>query len=153
MRVGFGCDHRGFKARKSIIGLLSQLGHECIDFGSDSEEPVDYPDITYAVAIAVSRKQIDRGILACSTGMGMCIAANKVKGIRATLCVDELSAKISRQHNYSNVLCLSAEQTGEALLLKIIAAWLETDVSGGRHERRVNKIIEIEEGHDPRELD
>jgi len=153
MRVGFGCDHRGFKTRESIIGLLSQLGHEYIDFGSDSEDPVDYPDITYAVAMAVARKQIDRGILVCSTGMGMCIAANKVKGIsRATCCIDELSAEISRHHNYSNVLCLSADQTGEVLMCKIIEVWLDADIGGGRHERRVSKIIEIEEGRDPREL-
>lgn len=152
MRVGFGCDHRGFKTKESIIGLLSQLGHECIDFGSDSEDPVDYPDIAYPVAMGVARKQIDRAILVCSTGMGICIAANKVKGIRATFCIDELSAEISRHHNYSNVLCLSADQTGEVLMCKIIEVWLDADIDGGRHERRVNKIIEIEEGHDPREL-
>ncbi|MCF7973439.1 MAG: ribose 5-phosphate isomerase B [Phycisphaerae bacterium] len=152
MIIGFGCDHRGYEARESIIGLLSQLGHECIDFGSDSEDPVDYPDIAYAVAMAVVRKVIDRAILVCSTGVGMCIAANKVKGIRATVCSDELSAEISRHHNYSNVLCLSADQAGELLMRKIIEAWLNADVGGGRHERRVNKIRDIEAGRDPREL-
>ena len=152
MRVGFGCDHRGFKTRELIIGLLSQLGHKCVDFGSDSEDPVDYPDIAYAAAMAVARKQIDRAILVCSAGMGMCVAANKVKGIRATFCIDELNAEISRHHNYSNVLCLSADLTDKVLMRKIIEVWLNADIGGGRHERRVNKIIEIEEGHDPREL-
>ena len=152
MKVGFGCDHRGFKTRELIIGLLSQLGYECIDFGSDNEDPVDYPDITYAVAMALAKKQIDRGILVCSTGMGMCLAANKVKGVRATCCIDELSAEISRHHNHSNILCLSADQTGEVLMRKIIKVWLNTDIGGGRHERRINKIIEIEEGRDPQEL-
>ncbi|MBN1975132.1 MAG: RpiB/LacA/LacB family sugar-phosphate isomerase, partial [Sedimentisphaerales bacterium] len=113
MRVGLGCDHRGFKVRGSIIGLLARLGHECIDFGTDSEEPVDYTDIAYAASTAVARNEIDMAILVCSTGMGMCIAANKVKGVRATLCMDDLSAEISRHHNHSNVLCLSTDQSGE----------------------------------------
>ena len=152
MRVGFGCDHRGFKTRESIMGLLSQLGHECIDFGSDSEDPVDYPDIAYAVSMAVARKQIDRAILVCSTGMGMCVAANKVKGIRATFCMDEMSAEISRHHNHSNILCLSADLSNENLMHKIIGTWLNTEIGGGRHQRRVNKIREMEEGRDPRKL-
>lgn len=152
MKVGFGNDHRGFKTRKSIIGLIGQLGHECIDFGSDSEGPVDYPDIAYAVSIAVAKKEIDRAILVCSTGMGMCVAANKVKGVRAIFCMDEMSAQISRHHNHSNVLCLSADLSDENLMHKIIETWLNTKISGGRHQRRVNKIREMEEGRDPRKL-
>ena len=152
MKVGFGNDHRGFKTRESIISLLARLGHECIDFGSDSENPVDYTDIAYEASLAVARKTIDRAILVCSTGMGMCIAANKVKGINATFCMDEMSAEISRHHNHSNVLCLSADLSSENLMHKIIETWLNTKISGGRHQRRVNKIREIEEGRDPREL-
>jgi ribose 5-phosphate isomerase B len=152
MRVGFGCDHRGFKTRESIIGLLSHLGHECIDFGSNSEDPVDYPDIAYVASTAVARNEIDRAILVCSTGMGMCVAANKVRGIRATFCMDEMSAEISRHHNHSNVLCLSADLSDENLIHKIIKTWLNTRIGGGRHQRRINKIREIEEGRDPREL-
>ena len=152
MKVGFGCDHRGVKARESIIGLLARLGHECIDFGSNSDDPVDYPDIAYAASTAVARKEIDRAILVCSTGMGMCVAANKVKGIRATFCMDEMSAEISRLHNHSNVLCLSADLSDENLMHKIIETWLNTEIGGGRHQRRVNKIREMEEGRDPRKL-
>jgi ribose 5-phosphate isomerase B len=152
MKVGFGCDHRGFKTRESIMGLLIRLGHECVDFGTDkADPPVDYTDIAYAASMAVARKEIDRAILVCSTGIGMCIAANKVKGIRATFCMDELSAEISRHHNHSNVLCLSADLSNEHLMHKIIEVWLNTKIGGGRHERRVRKITEIEEGHDPRE--
>lgn len=152
MKVGFGSDHRGFKTKKSILSLLSRLGHECVDFGSHSEDPVDYPDIAYAVSIAVSRKEIDRAILVCSTGIGMCIAANKVKGIRATFCMDTFSAEMSRHHNHSNILCLSADLSKEKNMHKIIEVWLNTKIDGGRHKRRVNKITEIEEGRDPRKL-
>jgi ribose 5-phosphate isomerase B len=151
MRVGFGCDHRGFKTRESIMGLLTHLGHKYVDFGTDSTEPVDYTDIAYAASTAVARNEIDRAILVCSTGMGMCIAANKVKGVRATFCMDEFSAEISRHHNHSNVLCLSADLSNEHLMHKIIEVWLNTKIGGGRHERRVRKITEIEEGRDPRE--
>jgi ribose 5-phosphate isomerase B len=152
MKVGFGNDHRGFKAREEITGLLTSLGHECIDFGSDNENPVDYTDIAYEASLAVIRQEIDRAILVCSTGMGMCIAANKVKGIRATFCMDEMSAEISRHHNHSNVLCLSADLSNENLMHKIIETWLNTEIGSGRHQRRVNKIKEIEEGRDPRKL-
>ena len=152
MKVGFGNDHRGFKIRNAIIDLLAQLGHECIDFGSDSETPIDYTDIAYTASMAVAKKEIDRAILVCSTGMGMCIAANKIKGIRATFCADEMSAKISRHHNHSNVLCLSADLSGEKLIQKIIETWLNTRIGDGRHQRRVDKISRIEEGCDPREL-
>jgi ribose 5-phosphate isomerase B len=152
MKVGFGNDHRGFNIRKSIIDLLVRLGHECVDFGSDSEDPVDYTDIAYAVSSAVAKKEVDRGILVCSTGMGMGIAANKVKGVRATFCMDEMGAEISRHHNHSNVLCLSADLSDENLMHKIIETWLNTNIGGGRYQRRVDKIKEIEEGRDPREL-
>jgi len=152
MKVAIGSDHRGFEAKQQIKAIATELGHECIDFGTNNNNPVDYPDMAYLTATAVSKKEADRGILICATGIGMCMAANKVRGIRAALCHDELSAQISRDHNDSNVLCLSADQVGVVLLRKIIEVWLNTDFSGGRHKRRVRKIAAIEEGRDPREI-
>jgi ribose 5-phosphate isomerase B len=152
MKIALGSDHRGFEAKQLIKAIVTQLDHECIDFGTNDNNPVDYPDTAYLAATAVSKEHADRAILVCSTGLGMSIAANKVKGVRAALCHDELGARISRDHNNANVLCLSSDQTGEVLLRKIVEVWLKTDFSGGRHERRVRKIEAIEEGKDPREL-
>ncbi len=152
MKIAVGSDHRGFEAKQQIKAIVTQLGHECIDFGTNDSNPVDYPEPAYLAATAVSKKQADKAILACSTGLGMSIAANKIKGIRAALCHDELSARISRDHNDANVLCLSGDQTGEVLLRKIVEVWLKTEFSGGRHQRRVNKIKAIEEGKAPGEI-
>jgi len=149
MKIALGSDHRGFEAKQLIKAIVSELGHECIDLGTSDSNPVDYPDPAYLVATAVSKKKADRAILACATGLGMSIAANKIKGIRAALCYDELSAQISRDHNDANVLCISGDQVGEVLLRKIVEVWLNTEFSGGRHERRVRKIKAIEEGKDP----
>jgi ribose 5-phosphate isomerase B len=151
MKIAVGSDHRGFEAKQLIKGVVSELGHDCIDFGTGDNNPVDYPDFAYAVATAVSRKEADRGILVCATGLGMSIAANKIKRIRAALCHDELSAQISRDHNDANVLCVSGDQIGQVLLRKMVEVWLSTKFSGGRHQRRVKKIAAIEEGRDPRE--
>ena len=152
MKIAVGSDHRGFEAKQLIKAIVAQLGHECIDFGTTNNDPVDYPDTAYQVAMAVSKKQADKGILACATGLGMSIAANKIKEIRAALCHDELSAQISRDHNDANVLCISGDQIGEVLLRKIVEVWLKTEFAGGRHQRRVNKIAAIEEGKDPTEV-
>ncbi|MFZ0034776.1 MAG: ribose 5-phosphate isomerase B [Sedimentisphaerales bacterium] len=152
MKIVVGNDHRGFEAKQQIKAIITQLGHECIDVGSTDSTPVDYPDPAYLAATAVSKKQADRAILTCGTGIGMSIAANKVKGIRAALCNDELSARISRHHNDANVLCISADLTGEVLLRKIVEVWLNTEFSSGRHQRRNEKIAAIEEGKDPREI-
>ncbi len=152
MKIAVGSDHRGFEAKQQIKSLITQLGHECIDFGTGNSEPVDYPDTAYLAAMAVSKEQADRAILACGTGIGTSITANKIKGIRAALCHDELSAQISRHHNDANVLCIAADLTGEVLLRKIVEVWLKTEFSGGRHRRRVRKITAIEEGKDPREI-
>ena len=151
MRIAVGSDHRGYEAKERIKAIVAELGHECVDFGTGDNNPVDYPDSAYLVARAVSGSEADRGILACATGIGMCIAANKIDGIRAALCHDELSAAISRDHNDANVLCLAGEQVGEAMLRKIVDVWLSTEFSGGRHRRRVNKIRAIERGKDPRQ--
>jgi ribose 5-phosphate isomerase B len=152
MKVAVGSDHRGFEAKEQIKAIIAELGHECIDVGTGNSNPVDYPDTAYLAATAVSRKEADRAILACATGLGMSIAANKIKDIRAALCHDELSAQISRDHNDANVLCLSGDQIGGVLLRKIVEVWLDTEFSGGRHQRRVSKIKAIEEGRDPREF-
>jgi len=152
MKIAVGSDHRGFEAKQLIKTIVTQLGHECIDFGTGDSNPIDYPDLAYAVAMAVARKEAERGVLVCATGLGMSITANKIKGIRAALCHDELSAQISRDHNDANVLCLSGDQIGEVLLRKIVEVWLNTEFAGGRHQRRVNKITTIEEGKDPREI-
>ena len=152
MKVAVGSDHRGFNAKQLIMAIVSQMGHECVDVGTNNVTPVDYPDLAYVAARSVSEKQVDRAILICATGLGMSIAANKVHGVRAALCHDELSAHIARDHNDTNVLCLSGDQIGEVLLRKIVEVWISTEFSGGRHQRRVNKIMAIEEGRDPREI-
>ena len=152
MKIAIGSDHRGFEAKQQIKAIIAELGNECIDFGTNDSNPVDYPDPAYSAAMAVSKKQADKAILVCATGIGMSITANKVNGIRAALCHDELSAQISRDHNDANVLCLSGDQVGEILLRKIVEVWLNTKFSGGRHERRVRKIKAIEEGKDPRKV-
>ncbi|MHC4456393.1 MAG: ribose 5-phosphate isomerase B [Planctomycetota bacterium] len=152
MKIVVGSDHRGFKAKSLIKELLAQLGHECIDIGTTSSEPVDYPDPAYQAAMEVAQQKADRAILACGTGIGMSITANKVKGIRAALCHDELSAQISRHHNDANVLCISGDLIGEVLLRRIVEVWLSTEFSGGRHQRRNLKISAIEQGKEPSEI-
>ena len=152
MKIVIGSDHRGFKAKNQVKDILAQLGHECIDIGTSSSNPVDYPDHAYLAAMAVAQKQADRAILACGTGIGMSITANKINKVRAALCHDELSAQISRDHNDANILCLSGDQLGEVLLRKTVEVWLNTEFSGGRHQRRVNKITAIEDGKDPTEV-
>ena len=149
MKIAVGSDHRGFEAKQLIKAIVTQLGHDCVDVGTTNNHPVDYPDQAYLAATAVANGKADMAILVCATGLGMSITANKIKGIRAALCHDELTARISRDHNDANVLCLSGDQIGEVLLRKIVEVWLDTDFSGGRHLRRVKKIAAIEQGKDP----
>jgi ribose 5-phosphate isomerase B len=144
MRIAIGSDHRGVVARQRLVGLLERLGHEVIDCGSHGEEAVDYPDIAADVARRVGEESVDRGILLCCTGVGMAIAANKVPGVRAATCHDEVTAEMSRRHNDLNVLCLSAEMLGQELQDKMIETWLATPFEGGRHARRVAKIKALE---------
>ena len=150
MKVAVANDHRGVEAKEQIKAIVTELGHECIDFGTSTETPVDYPDVAFDAATAVSKKEVDMAILVCGTGIGMCIAANKIHGVLAALCYDELNARISRQHNNSNVLCLSGDLLGSQVLRKIVEVWLTTEFSGGRHRRRVEKIKAIEQGKNPR---
>jgi len=142
--VAIGCDHRGFDLKKSIISFLRGSGHTCEDFGCYSTEPVDYPDIAQKVGQAVALGRSEWGVLICSTGIGMSIAANKIKGIRAALCHDSFTARRARQHNDANVLCLGAEYLDPESASEILAAFLATAFEGGRHSRRVNKITALE---------
>lgn len=145
MRIAVGCDHRGCSIRVKVIESLQRLGHEVLDAGTASSDPVDYPDIAEQVARIVASGQAERGILVCGTGLGMCIAANKIPGIRAAPCHDDLTAEMSRRHNDLNVLCLSADMLGERLIDRMLEIWLTTPFEGGRHARRVQKITALEE--------
>ncbi len=144
MKIAIGSDHRGFEAKSRIVSVLHQLGHEVHDLGPQSRDSVDYPDYAFEVARAVSEGRAERGILICATGIGMCIAANKVHNIRAAPCHDCITAEMSRRHNDANVLCLSADLLGEELIERMVRIWLETPFEGGRHARRVEKITRFE---------
>ena len=146
MRIALGSDHRGFDVKRRVASILQQLGYEVVDMGPHSGESVDYPDFAFQVARAVSEGRVERGILICGTGIGMCIAANKVKGVRAAPCHDSITAEMSRRHNDANVLCLSADLLGEDLIDRMVRIWLTTDFEGGRHARRVEKIVRFESG-------
>jgi ribose 5-phosphate isomerase B len=146
MKVAIGSDHRGFEAKTRIVSILHQLGHEVADAGPHVRECVDYPDFALEVAQAVREGRAERGILICATGIGMCIAANKVPGVRAAPCHDCITAEMSRRHNDANVLCLSADLLGEELIDRMVRTWLVTPFDGGRHARRVEKIARIESG-------
>jgi len=152
MKVAVANDHRGHAAIEQIKAIISQLGFECIDCSTPGDQSVDYPDTAYVASSAVAKGKADRAILVCGTGIGMSIAANKVKGIRAALCYDELAAKYSREHNDANVLCLSGDLTGSEVVRRIVEIWLTTDFVAGRHLRRVKKIEAIERGDDPQEI-
>ena len=143
-RIAIGCDHRGFGLKGLIISFLQNEGHSYQDFGCYSTDPVDYPDIAQKVGEAVASGNFDYGILICNTGIGMCIAANKIKGVRAALCHNVFAAQRARQHNDANVLCLGGEDTDTSLALEIVNTFLITDFEGGRHVRRVNKIRALE---------
>jgi ribose 5-phosphate isomerase B len=145
MKIAIGSDHRGYDAKRRIIALLQQLGHEVQDVGPFGNESVDYPDFALQVASAVGEQGVERGILICGTGIGMCIAANKVRGVRAAPCHDSITAEMSRRHNNANVLCLSADLLGDELMNRMVRIWLETEFEGGRHARRVDKIVRFED--------
>ena len=151
MRIAIGSDHRGNAIRQRIIDFVDQLGHDAVDYGAIEEGPTDYPDIASQVGDAVGNGEAERGILVCGTGIGMCIAANKIRGVRAAPCHDDLTAEMSRRHNDLNVLCLSADLLGETLINRMLEIWLTTPFEGGRHARRVDKITAIEQrlGPDP----
>jgi len=144
MRVAIGCDHAGFLLKQHLSKVLAELGHEVIDVGTDSEEPVDYPYYCASVARAVVRGEADRGIVLGGSGQGEQIAANKVRGARAALCNDLFTAKLSRQHNNANVLSMGGRIVAPGLADEILKLWLATDFEGGRHEARLAQIEEEE---------
>jgi ribose 5-phosphate isomerase B len=144
-RVAIGCDHRGFALKQVIISFLQTHGYEYRDLGCRSTDPVDYPDIAQKVGEAVASGDFDQGILVCATGIGMCIAANKIKGVRAALCHNVFAAQRARQHNDANILCLGGQDVDSASALEIVTTFLTTDFEGGRHTRRVDKIKALEE--------
>ncbi|GMV98544.1 MAG: ribose 5-phosphate isomerase B [Phycisphaerae bacterium] len=145
MKVAIGSDHRGYYAKEKIKALLAEKGYQVMDLGTDSPSSFDYPDAAYPTCRAVVSGQADRGILLCGTGIGMSIAANKVRGVRAALCHDELTAEMSRRHNNANVLCLPADLIGEELIRRIVEVWLKSPFEAGRHERRIKKIGDCEQ--------
>jgi ribose 5-phosphate isomerase B len=144
MKIAVGSDHRGFEVKRRILQSLQQLGHEVLDAGTHSRDSVDYPDVAFEVARAVGEGRAERGVLVCGTGIGMCIAANKAKGVRAAPCHDSITAEMSRRHNDANVLCLSADLLGEELIERMLRIWLDTPFESGRHARRVEKIQKFE---------
>ena len=144
MRIAVGSDHRGHAVKERIIELLRRLEQDVVDAGFSAQESIDYPDVAAFVAEKVSKGEVDRGILICGTGIGMCIAANKFAGVRAAPCHDDLTAEMSRRHNDLNVLCLSADMLGERLIDRMVEIWLKTEFEGGRHARRVEKIVQLE---------
>ncbi len=146
MKIVVGSDHRGFEAKQRLVESLRRQGHEVLDVGPQGRDSVDYPDYAFEVARAVGEGRAERGILICGTGIGMCIAANKVKNVRAAPCHDSITAEMSRRHNDANVLCLSADLLGEDLIDRMVRIWLTTDFEGGRHARRVEKIVRFETG-------
>ncbi len=144
LRIAVGSDHRGVSVKERIIEQLRKLGQQVVDAGPSSQDSIDYPDVAADVARRVSNGEMDRGILICGTGIGMCIAANKFPGVRAAPCHDDLTAELSRRHNDLNVLCLSADMLGERLIDRMVEIWLNTEFEGGRHARRVEKIGALE---------
>ena len=144
MKIAIGCDHGGFTLQQLILKHLEQKGYTIKDFGCFSEASVDYPDYAYPVAKAVVSGEAEKGILICGTGIGMSIAANKVKGIRCALCCDTFSAHATAEHNDSNVLALGARVIGPGLALDIVDAWLGAQFMGKQHIARIEKITKIE---------
>ena len=144
MNVALASDHRGFHTKEQIKSFLEKAGHTVVDFGCDSPASCDYPDMAISGAVSVASGDTERGIFLCGTGIGTSIAANKVRGIRAALCHDELTAELSRRHNDANVLCLPADLLGEELVRRVVDVWLRTEYEKGRHARRLKKIADYE---------
>ncbi len=144
LRIAIGSDHGGFRLKQEIKQFFDEKNIVYHDFGTYSTESVDYPDISRNVAEAVAAGEYDRGIIICGTGIGVNIAANKIKGIRAALCHDVFSAQMAREHNDANVLTMGERVIGPGLALMIVKTWLKTEFAGGRHRRRVDKISDLE---------
>jgi len=137
LKVAIGCDHGGPDLKDTVKSVLIELGHEIDDQGCNSSESVDYPNFANAVSSLVKDGKCERGILICGTGIGMSMAANRITGIRAALCHEMFSARMSREHNDANILCLGARVIGQGLAAEIVRTWMTTDFAGGRHQRRI----------------
>ena len=144
MKISMGCDHGGFDLKEDIKVFLTEQGHEVEDFGCYGKESCDYPEFAEAAARAVAEGKCERGIVICTTGIGISISANKVKGVRCALCADPWSAEMTRRHNDSNMLAMGAGIVGPLLARQIVTAFLGHDFEGGRHQRRVDKMMDIE---------
>ena len=144
MKIAVGSDHRGFQTKDRLKNQLINQGHDVSDCGAETEASTDYPDFAIPVCLKVARGEVERGILLCGTGIGMTMTANKIGGIRAALCHDELTAEMSRRHNDANVLCLPADLLGEELIRRMVDVWLTTPFEGGRHARRIAKVMAAE---------
>lgn len=145
MKIAIGNDHGGVELKNILKEYMEEKGHEVVNYGTDTTESMDYPDIARKLSEDVRDKDFDCGVLICGTGIGMSIAANKVKGIRAAAVDNVYSAKMSKEHNNANILCLGARVLGDELAKMVLDAWLTTEFEGGRHQRRVDKISKIEE--------
>lgn len=145
MKIGIGCDHAGLELKLEAISILKEMGIECVDYGTTGSKSVDYPDFGEKVSDAVSSAEIERGVLICGTGIGMSIVANKFPGVRASLCNDLFTAKMSRMHNDANILVIGGRIVGRDLAKEIITTWFSTPFEGGRHLNRLKKIGYIEE--------
>jgi len=144
MRIALGSDHRGYHVKERLKAFLAGLGHEVIDCGADSDASSDYPDFAIPACLKVACQEADRSILMCGSGIGMTMVANKVAGIRAALCHDELTAEMSRRHNDANILCLAADLLSDDLIRRMVEVWLVTPFEAGRHARRVEKVMQAE---------
>ena len=145
MKVAFGCDHAAIDLKNELLQYLTEKGYECIDFGAqDPNVKVNYPEPGLKVAEAIMRGEADKGVLICGTGIGISLAANKVPGIRAAVCSEPYSAKMTVEHNNANIICLGGRVTGRELAFMIVDTWLNTEFEGGRHEARIEKIHKIE---------
>lgn len=144
MKIALGCDHGGYELKQYLIPVLEEMGHTCEDFGCHSLDSCDYPDFGAPAARAVAEGRCDRGIVICTTGIGISIAANKIKGIRCAHCADALQAELTRRHNNANMLALGAGFTGKNMAERIVEVFLSTEFEGGRHARRVDKVMALE---------
>jgi ribose 5-phosphate isomerase B len=144
MKIALGSDHAGFELKEDLRAYLAELEIEALDLGTYSEDSTDYPDVAAKVAEKVARGEVERGLLICGTGIGMSIVANRFAGVRAALCHDLYTARISREHNDANILALGGRLIGKGLAREILKVWLESEFQGGRHERRIRKIAALE---------
>jgi ribose 5-phosphate isomerase B len=143
-RIAVGADHAGFIYKQKLAELLREWGHEVVDFGTYSTDPVDYPLIAFKVAEAVASGEFERGVLTCGSSLGIAMAANKVRGARAAPVAEPYSAQLSRQHNHANIICFAERLTGWEMVVECLRVWLATDEEGGRHARRVDEIDEYD---------